>query len=102
MRNLLTDPLAGLYPSAAAGAPPPERAERRASDFALRCPAAASSAVLAAGEVGWRALASVWPVGPAEARDVRLSACWTVHGSPGALVALADGSDGRTASLVSP
>ena len=66
---------------------------------ALQQPAAQ---VVAAGERGWRALACVWRGRAAAARDRTLSARWTVHGSPNAVVALADSSEGRTASPVSP
>ena len=69
--------------------------------FRSAVPRCSRQHVLAAGEVGWRALASASPVGPAEARDVGRSARRTAHGSPGAVVALANGSGGRTASLVS-
>jgi hypothetical protein len=53
--------------------------------------------MLAVDRRGWWPSASARPGGITRVRDVGLSARRSVPGSAGALVALADGSDGRTA-----
>ena len=66
---------------AAAGAPPPQRAARRASDLRSAVPRCSLPRVRSSVGRPWRASASVWPGGPGEARDRALSARTAVPAS---------------------
>ena len=70
------------------------------SDLRSAVPRCSQQRVLATGERGWRAIASVWPGEPTAARDRAFAACWTLPDMFGDLVPLAAGHGLCTVSSV--